>query len=235
MNLKTNEENSKIENDEISKLIDITEEKNLSSLKNYNVNDSSKENLKNNNNNSTCNTKINYGKYKILLYDHNNEPLLVLGPDYLYFLLVIILDLILVIFLTIVHYCYATLIIRIFGLLLSMFQICVYIYCSLKNPGFPKRAIQDESLLNQKDGYYRRCKECGIIVDLRKYPGHCYVCKFCCEGFDHHCSFTTKCIGSGNAKEFKTFLGSFFILICYFAISALWFDPSSNKCRFNFF
>ena len=158
-----------------------------------------------------------------------------LRPDYLYFILVIVLDLILVIFLAIVYYCYATLIIRFFGLLLSIFQISVYIYCSLKNPGFPKREFQDASLLNHKDGYYRRCKKCGIIADLRKYPDHCYVCKFCCEGFDHHCSFTTKCIGSGNAKEFKTFLGSFFILICYFAISSLWFDPSLNKCRFNFF
>ena len=197
---------------------------------------SKKDNNNNNNNkNNVQDLKINYGKYKILKYDSNNEPFLVIGPDYLYFIIIVFLDLLVVIFLSIVQYCYSTLIIRIIGFLLSMFQLFVYIYCSIKNPGFPKRIYQDPSLLNQKEGYYRRCKECGIIVDLRKYPGHCYVCKFCCEGYDHHCSFTTKCIGSGNSIAFKTFLASFFILICYFAISALWFEPSRNKCRFNFF
>ena len=64
MNLKSNEENSKNENDEISKLIDITKEKNLSSLKNNNENDSTKKIIENNNNNNTYNTKINYGKIR---------------------------------------------------------------------------------------------------------------------------------------------------------------------------
>ena len=118
---------------------------------------------------------------------------------------------------------------------MSFIQISIYIYCSLKNPGYPKKAFQDPILLNEKGGYYRKCKVCGIIVDLRKFPAHCNYCKICCEGFSHHCNWTTKCIGSGNNKWFNSFLGSFFLLICYFAFSAIWYEPSKNKCRFNFF
>ena len=178
---------------------------------------------------------FNYGEIKILKYDKNGDPLLVIGPNYLYFLFVLLLNFSLIIFLSIIQYCYATLIIRIFGLLLSFIQISIYIYCTLKNPGYPKKAFQDSSLLNEKGGYYRKCKVCGIIVDLRKFPAHCNYCKICCEGFNHHCNWTTKCIGSGNNKWFNSFLGSFFALISYFAISSIWYEPTKNKCRFNFF
>ena len=230
MSNDSNEEKSNNLTDEITRLSEINKDKDKEKI-------SSIQNGKNHNNNEHYNKdkKITYGRYKILKYDSNNDPFLVIGPDYIFFIIIILVDLLVIIFLSIVHYCYSTLIVRFFGFLLSMLQLFIYIYCSLKNPGFPKRLYQDPSLLNQKEGYYRRCRECGIIVDLRKNPAHCYVCKFCCEGYDHHCAFTTKCIGSGNSFEFKAFLTSFFILICYFAFSALWFDPSLNKCRFNFF
>ena len=222
---------NKNKNDEISP---------IASLSNEQINHKSINNIDNNSkiiskDIKTEIIKINYGKIKVLKFDKNNDPLFVLGPDYIYFFLIIFLDILVVIFLAIVQYCYSTIILRIIGLLLSFIQLIIYIYCSIKNPGFPKRAFQDPSLLNIKDGYYRRCKECEIIVDLRKFPGHCYNCKFCCEGFDHHCSWTTKCIGSGNIKEFRCFLGAFFILIFYFCICAIWFEPSRNKCRINFF
>ena len=218
--------------DDLASLSELKKEENIKKLHTNNENNTK---LKKNDNNELDNKPIIYGKYKVLKYDKNNEPLLVIGPDYIYFFIIIILNLLVIIFFAIVQYCYSILIVRIFGLLLSFIQLFIYIYCSLKNPGFPKKAFQDPSLLEEKEGYYRKCRECGIIVDLRKFPGHCYTCKFCCEGFDHHCSWTTKCIGSGNIMEFRSFLGAFFILICYFAISAIWFEPSKNKCRINFF
>ena len=215
-------------NNEISELSNLKTE--IEKSKIINNNDEKKLN-----NTTSGKLTINYGNCRVLKYDINNEPYLVLGPDYIYLIIIIILNLLVVIFFAIVQYCYSNLIVRIFGLILLFIQLYIYIYCSLKNPGFPKRAFQDPSLLNQEGGYYRRCRECGIIVDLRKFPGHCYKCKFCCEGFDHHCAWTTKCIGSGNIKEFNSFIGAFFILISYFGISAIWFEPSKNKCRINFF
>ena len=97
-----------------------------------------------------------YGTCKVLKYDDNNDPFLVLGPDYIYLILILFLNILLIIFFAIVHYCYSTLMVRIFGLLLSLLQISIYVYCSLKNPGFPKKAFQDPSLLKEAGGYYRR-------------------------------------------------------------------------------
>ena len=226
------------ENSNSNKINNEEELQNLSQLNKEQINSNQinqNKNKEKNDKQEVLTNKIKYGNYKILMLDKENEPFLVLGPDYIYFIIILILNILLIIFLAIVQYCYATLIIRIFGLILSFLQLFIYIYCSLKSPGFPKKKYQDESLLKLKEGYYRRCRECGIIVDLRRFPGHCYKCKFCCEGFDHHCSWTTKCIGYGNKREFQAFLTSFFILICYFGISAVWFEPSRNKCRIKFF
>ena len=220
-----------IQNEELTQLSEIKKEENI--LKN---NDDIKENNKNNNNNIIDEKPFNnYGKIKILKYDKNNDPWLVLGPDKIYFFIIIFLNLLVIIFFAVVQYCYSTFKIRFFGMLLSIIQISIYIYCSLKNPGFPKKAFQNPFLLNEKGGFYRKCRECGIIVDLRKNPAHCYDCKICCEGFDHHCSWTTKCIGANNVWEFRLFLTSFFILVSYFGVSALWFDPENNKCNIRFF
>ena len=225
------EKNNKLsKNEELRHLSELKKEeniqKNINNIKEINSNGKTKNEYKPFN---------NYGNIKILKYDKNNDPWLVLGPDYIYFFILIILNLLLITFFAYVHYCYSSFIIRFFGFLLSMLQISIYIYCSLKNPGFPKKVLQNPSLLKEEGGYYRRCKVCGIIVDLRKNPAHCNYCNICCEGFDHHCSWSTKCIGSGNSFEFKLFLFSFFILICYFGISAIWFDPDYNKCYINFF
>ena len=235
LNSKQNPQNSKDSNkfEEISNLAELSKEKDIpKSITNQNEINSKTitQNTK-----EAKNLKINYGNIIILKYDKNGDPLLVIGPNYLSFFLFLFLNFLLIIFLSIVQYCYASFIIRIFGLLLSIIQISIYIYCSLKNPGYPKKAFQVPSLLNEKGGYYKKCKVCGIIVDLRKFPAHCNYCNICCEGISHHCNWTTKCIGAGNNFWFKSFLGSFFILISFFGFSSIWYEPSENKCRFRFF
>ena len=218
-----------IQNKESAHLSELKKEENKQ------VNEVNKENHDINNKKLNNKPFNNYGKIRILKYDQNNDPWLVLGPDYIYFIVLLILNLLLIIFFAFVHYCYASFIIRFFGMILSLLEISIYIYCALKNPGYPKKAFQNPSLLKEPGGFYRKCRECGIIVDLRKMPAHCFDCNMCCEGFDHHCSFSTKCIGSGNNLEFKLFLTTFFLTICYFGISALWFDPDYNRCRIKFF
>ena len=229
MESKKLDSNQSLKNNEVINNIAELKKEEISQKNNNNNDNDNSNNILNNNNNQ------NYGKIKILKYDKNQDPYLVIGPGKIYFFIIIFLNILLIIFFAFVQYCYSTFIIQFFGLLLSLIQISIYIYCSLKNPGYPKKNLQDDSLLNKEGGFYRKCRECGTIVDLRKAPAHCYECKTCCEGFDHHCSWTTKCIGSGNIIEFRLFLACFFILICYFGISALWFNPEYNKCRINFF
>ena len=40
---------------------------------------------------------------------------------------------------------------------------------------------------------------------------HCPDCGFCVEGLDHHCPWSSKCIGEGNMTPFKCFL---FMTVC---------------------
>ena len=74
------------------------------------------------------------------------------------------------------------------------------------NPGIP---------INKKDyditklqGNYRQCPYCNCISkdEIGRYTVHCEICKICVEYFDHHCAFTTKCIGKNNRIIFKMFL-----------------------------
>ena len=112
--LKSNPQNSidSIKNDELSKLAGLSKEEMIpKSIKQNEINSK----MESHNINEKQNLVINYGNIKILKYDENGDPLLVIGPNYLYLFLVIILNLFLRIFLSIVQYCYAGLIIRIFG------------------------------------------------------------------------------------------------------------------------
>ena len=138
--LKSNPQNSKdsIKNDELSKLAGLSKEEIIpKSIKQNEINSK----MESHNINEKQNLVINYGNIKILKYDENGDSLLVIGPNYLSFFLVIILNLFLIIFLSIVQYCYAGLIIRIFGLLLSFIQI-VYLYILLfKKPRISKKGF----------------------------------------------------------------------------------------------
>ena len=48
------------------------------------------------------------------------------------------------------------------------------------------------------------CKYCGFRVKPKTY--HCGECNVCVEGYDHHCPWTSKCIGRGNIVRFYVFL-----------------------------
>ena len=43
---------------------------------------------------------------------------------------------------------------------------------------------------------------------MRRRTFHCRDCDMCIEGFDHHCPWTSKCIGKGNIVPFYVFIVS---------------------------
>ena len=128
---------------------------------------------------------------------------------------------------------------------IPLFLLCLIMYFIFiaKDPGYKK----NNQLEKDSEGNYPLMLKVNEGMDVRNYCSkcyiqksnnirHCFICDKCVEGFNHHCNWTTKCIGSGNNKWFNSFLGSFFLLICYFAFSAIWYEPSKNKCRLsNFF
>lgn len=58
------------------------------------------------------------------------------------------------------------------------------------------------------------CDQCEAF----RPPGtvHCSTCQVCIMGYDHHCPWTGKCVGIGNALYFNIFLVSISWLVIYF-------------------
>ena len=44
---------------------------------------------------------------------------------------------------------------------------------------------------------------------------HCHECDVCIKGYDHHCPWTTKCIGQNNLMRFYIFACYTPLFICY--------------------
>ncbi len=60
------------------------------------------------------------------------------------------------------------------------------------------------------------CNICKVIYREDSInTEHCTDCGFCIEGLDHHCPWSSKCIGDGNMNPFKIFVGSTVILMVY--------------------
>jgi hypothetical protein len=49
---------------------------------------------------------------------------------------------------------------------------------------------------------------------------HCWDCDVCIEGLDHHCPWTSKCIGKGNLVTFYVFVTTSCGLFIYLIVMA---------------
>ena len=94
----------------------------------------------------------------------------------------------------------------------------------LSNPGIPSeeyhltKAIYEK--INKKNEgsdniTYKICFECNVYTDKNANVGHCLTCKLCIIGHDHHCSWSSKCIGKGNLLWFRLFVSSLALFFLY--------------------
>ena len=106
----------------------------------------------------------------------------------------------------------------------SSFMLGLYsqLTCFFTEPGIIPRKFPKYKSQNLSDKYIlskitkkpiikiqRKCNVC-LIKRPRKCQ-HCYFCDNCIEEFDHHCQYTSNCIGKRNKKYFYFFI--FFDLI----------------------
>jgi len=66
--------------------------------------------------------------------------------------------------------------------------------------------------------YYRPnlyCSTCKVIYKEDGEGEHCEYCDYCIEELDHHCAWSSKCIGRRNIFAFKNFLFMTVALIVY--------------------
>ena len=96
-----------------------------------------------------------------------------------------------------------------------------YSYTSLINPGYPKNNHE------RRDGYPREefyfCSVCKFYVRRSSEASHCDDCNICIEGQDHHCPWTSHCVGKNNIITFYIFIISTLFSICYLPLAFCYF------------
>ena len=192
---------------------------NFSTKNNNNINDDITYENNNFYNNYKINDEVNpnkerkFGCYQIFLF-HNDEPLILIGPDIKYYILIVPI----VSFFSLCLYSLKnnSTIYNFLYMFAYLFFVISYTILLVKNPGIPTNKNKIDYVELQKN--YRQCDVCGCISakNNKVLTLHCPDCDVCIEKFDHHCPFATKCIGRGNAIFFKIWIVSilvFFLVI----------------------
>ena len=103
-----------------------------------------------------------------------------------------------------------------FGLLILVIQLGSYTLTFLINPGIPK--LDNFYLIGQSRIEIKKCRECRNYIRMDIKTNHCYECGVCVEGHDHHCPWTSKCIGKNNLPFFYIFVISTVGLFLYLIV-----------------
>ena len=198
------------------------------SLKNNNINSYNNNNYYNKmtysriSQENSARNNARKGNMNMFLYNKNDEPLIVLGPEWFSCVIVITFFLFL---LFLYFYFLKNLInptIQDYGKILCFIDIILYLICFFKNPGIPPKELWIENYFknkNNKDNNInfsiKICKDCKIIIENNQYIEHCKICNVCIMEMGYHCFWIGKCIGKKNKFYFYCFLFISFILLLY--------------------
>ena len=118
---------------------------------------------------------------------------------------------------------FINIIILIVGILVYLFFFVTYSLTCLMNPGIitPDYYLENYKADKMNIQNYRICKKCNAVMDLDKGVEHCYDCDVCIMGNDHHCPWSSKCIGKNNISMFRLFICSIFSHIGYLTVASL--------------
>jgi len=104
--------------------------------------------------------------------------------------------------------------------------LCAFSITACSDPGIVYHASDYSLNAMRIEGGIQRI-ECGQCKMLRPTTAsHCYECKLCIEGLDHHCPWTGKCIGKRTIFYFHAFLVLLCIHICLVLVGTLYFVTS---------
>ena len=113
--------------------------------------------------------------------------------------------------------------ILIIGILVYFFFFITYSLTCLIDPGIitPDYYLENYKADKMNIQNYRICNKCNAVMDLDKGVEHCYDCDICIIGNDHHCPWSSKCIGKNNIYMFRLFICSIFTHIGYLTVASL--------------
>ena len=145
--------------------------------------------------------------------DRDGNPLFIVGPHWpMYFcfssLVTIGISLFFYSFWSFLHVFF-----KAAGVAVYLVFMSSYTYTFLINPGYPKHDL--DSRTGQPRAKFLYCQRCQMWVNVEKKTNHCFDCDICVEGYDHHCPWTSKCIGRRNFNSFGVFVVSTFFIFGY--------------------
>ena len=155
--------------------------------------------------------KIKLGKSIGVSLDINNDPIIIISPQWPYFILLFLLSNFL--FFLINHYTKFNKINFLKYLKWPFYFLWTLIYflVSLKNPGYPKNNL--EHLRGSRAMLY--CDKCEIWYKPDSNTIHCNVCDICVEGYNHHCKWFGHCVGKRNIRLFFWFIVISLLFLVY--------------------
>ena len=132
------------------------------------------------------------------------DPLIIIGPQWPMFIALTLIVNVIVWFFIIKFWKIYSKFFKGVGIFCDLFFQTTFTYCFFVNPGFPKNDIGRQTGIPKEQ--YKFCPECKFYYDLTKKVNHCFDCGICIEGYDHHCPWTSKCIGKNNLFSFYFFM-----------------------------
>ena len=111
----------------------------------------------------------------------------------------------------------------ILGLLIYFFFAGTYTLTCIMDPGIipPDFYLENYEVDKMQLENYKVCKRCHAIMDLERGVEHCSDCDICIIGNDHHCPWSSKCVGKKNISMFRLFIFSIFLHIGYLTLSSM--------------
>ena len=113
--------------------------------------------------------------------------------------------------------------IKIIGIIVYLLFVSTYTLTCILDPGIisPDYYLENYEVDKMKIQNYRICRKCNAVMDLDKGVEHCTDCDICIIGNDHHCPWSTKCVGKNNISMFRLFIFSIFFHIGYLVFSSI--------------
>eukprot|EP01054_Gregarina_sp_Poly1_P001723 Gregarina_sp_Poly_1__1722@NODE_1444_length_4133_cov_160_835957_g144_i1_p6_GENE_NODE_1444_length_4133_cov_160_835957_g144_i1NODE_1444_length_4133_cov_160_835957_g144_i1_p6_ORF_typecomplete_len130_score9_48DHHC/PF01529_20/9_2e02DHHC/PF01529_20/8_6e17stn_TNFRSF12A/PF12191_8/1_1_NODE_1444_length_4133_cov_160_835957_g144_i136023991 len=98
-------------------------------------------------------------------------------------------------------------------MLLSLFLVPLTVLVVASDPGIVLPSAKQLSDLEETpDLDYEICDQCQAIQeDINTL--HCETCDVCIQGLDHHCPWTSKCVGQKNKHVFWVWIGSVLVYL----------------------
>ena len=142
------------------------------------------------------------GKSFACFYNKNDDPIIIIGPQWPYCILLLFLVSLAFIFIYIYYNNKSTTFVKLSDWLAFIIWCFSYTMLCMRNPGYPKNC--PESIKGTKEMSY--CDKCEIWYKPSSSTIHCEICDICIEGYTHHCLWAGHCIGGINKKYFYLFL-----------------------------